>query len=300
MRHPERKQHNCCPKPATQRARELPSGLVATRKGPGELCSIFVATQSRTKPHTPHFTQSQLLATFDTIVITGPERVRTNHPIVEREMKILRALWRDEAGVILSAETVVVGTVAVLGLSAGLSVVATSVGEELKEVGFSIRSLDQSYRIPAQQGTCAYVAGSSYQQPPVEESLERLCAVAEEAEHAEREHHERVERAVERREREMQEGRERNVRREQTLRAQEVEARKHKERLEEEVQMLQQRVREMQGKARELEKNNQSQRRSADAKRRAADAAKKAAMEKKRREERNKNKKPPKKKNDRE
>ncbi len=57
-------------------------------------------------------------------------------------MKWSQRLWKDEAGVILSAEAVLVGTVAVIGLSTGLSVVATSVNEELKDVGFAIRSLD--------------------------------------------------------------------------------------------------------------------------------------------------------------
>ena len=64
-------------------------------------------------------------------------------------MRILSTLWNDEAGVLLSAEAVVVGTVAVVGLTAGLSTVATSVNEELKDVAYAIRSLDQSYSIPA-------------------------------------------------------------------------------------------------------------------------------------------------------
>ena len=34
-------------------------------------------------------------------------------------MNLLKKLWRDEAGVFLSAEAAVVGTVAVLGVSAG-------------------------------------------------------------------------------------------------------------------------------------------------------------------------------------
>ena len=76
-------------------------------------------------------------------------------------MKVLRQLWSDECGVLLSAEAVVVGTVAVVGLTTGLSVVATSVNEELKDVAYAIRSLDQSYSIPAQEGCGATTAGSS-------------------------------------------------------------------------------------------------------------------------------------------
>ena len=59
-------------------------------------------------------------------------------------MRLLNEFWSDENGVLLSAEAVVVGTVAVVGMTAGMSVVATSVSEELKDVASSIRSLDQS------------------------------------------------------------------------------------------------------------------------------------------------------------
>lgn len=92
-------------------------------------------------------------------------------------MNLLAKLWQDEAGVILSAEAVVVGTVAVLGVSAGLSTVATSVNRELQDVAFAIRSLDQSYEIPGQQNCCASTAGSSFRQQAVDQSLLQLCAV---------------------------------------------------------------------------------------------------------------------------
>jgi hypothetical protein len=72
---------------------------------------------------------------------------------------------------------VVVGTVAILGVSVGLSVVASSVNQELQDVGFAIRSLDQSYEIPGQASCRAYTAGSSFRQQPVELSLMELGAV---------------------------------------------------------------------------------------------------------------------------
>jgi hypothetical protein len=74
-------------------------------------------------------------------------------------MNLFAKLWRDEAGVLLSAEAVVVGTVAVVGLTTGLTVVAKSVNEELQDVAFAIRSLDQSYSIPAIEGCGARTAG---------------------------------------------------------------------------------------------------------------------------------------------
>jgi len=114
-------------------------------------------------------------------------------------MGILRDLWKDEAGVIMSAEAVVLGTVGVIGLTAGLSVVADAVKGELKDFAFAIRSLDQSYEIPAQKGCGAWTAGSSFTQEPVEKSLAILCETvkkAEHAEHAEKSQQERLKKHV--------------------------------------------------------------------------------------------------------
>jgi Flp pilus assembly pilin Flp len=90
-------------------------------------------------------------------------------------MRLFKHLWRDEAGAILTAETVLVGSVAVLGVTVGLSTVATAVNDELKEVGFAIRSLDQSYGFVGQSSCRAWTAGSYYTQPRVEDSLAELC-----------------------------------------------------------------------------------------------------------------------------
>ncbi len=107
-------------------------------------------------------------------------------------MRLVSKLWHDEAGILLSAEAVVVGTVAVVGLTAGMSVVATSVNEELRDVGYAIRSLDQSYTIPAQKGCGAMTAGSSFKQAPVKESLNKLEQVFEKAEKQEKAQAERL------------------------------------------------------------------------------------------------------------
>jgi hypothetical protein len=108
-------------------------------------------------------------------------------------MNLFAKLWRDEAGVLLSAEAVVVGTVAVVGLTTGLTVVAKAVNEELQDVAFAIRSLDQSYSIPAIEGCGARTAGSSFTQEPVKKSLAELTAVIEKAEKEEKTQAERLE-----------------------------------------------------------------------------------------------------------
>jgi hypothetical protein len=107
-------------------------------------------------------------------------------------MNLFAKLWRDEAGVLLSAEAVVVGTVAVVGLTTGLTVVAKAVNEELQDVAFAIRSLDQSYSIPAIEGCGARTAGSSFTQEPVKKSLDELTTVIEKAEKEEKTQAERL------------------------------------------------------------------------------------------------------------
>jgi hypothetical protein len=90
-------------------------------------------------------------------------------------MQSWKDLWRDEAGAVLSAEVVLVGSVAVLGAVVGLNTAATAVDEELKEFAAAIRSLDQSYGYAGHQSCRAWSAGSYYRQPDVEQSLSELC-----------------------------------------------------------------------------------------------------------------------------
>jgi len=109
-------------------------------------------------------------------------------------MRIFRELWNDEFGVVLSAELVVLGTVGVLGLTTGLSMVSKSVNGELQDLAFAMRSLDQSYALPAQRACGAYTAGSSFKQEPVEKSLAILCDIARKADKDEKEEATKAER----------------------------------------------------------------------------------------------------------
>jgi len=89
-------------------------------------------------------------------------------------MKVLQALWRDEAGAILSAELVLLGTLGVVGATVGVKMAATAVNDEMKDLAGAFRSLDQSY---CYEGFCtphARTAGSCYQQEDVAVSLEKL------------------------------------------------------------------------------------------------------------------------------
>ncbi|MEO2033990.1 MAG: hypothetical protein ABGZ35_18095 [Planctomycetaceae bacterium] len=58
---------------------------------------------------------------------------------------MIKALWNDEAGVILSAEIVLIGTILVIGMVVGLVELQCSVVDELNDLGEAIGSLNQSY-----------------------------------------------------------------------------------------------------------------------------------------------------------
>ncbi|MFN0197894.1 MAG: hypothetical protein ACKVT0_14205 [Planctomycetaceae bacterium] len=58
---------------------------------------------------------------------------------------MLRKLWNDEAGFIVSAELILVATILVIGMVVGLSEVQHGVVQELNDVADAIGSINQSY-----------------------------------------------------------------------------------------------------------------------------------------------------------
>lgn len=58
---------------------------------------------------------------------------------------IANALWQDESGFVVSAELALVGTIASLGMVAGLAEASNNVHNELHDVGSAVGSLDQSF-----------------------------------------------------------------------------------------------------------------------------------------------------------
>ena len=82
--------------------------------------------------------------------------------------------WKDEEGVILSAEIVLVGTILVLGMIVGLVEVQSAVVAELSDLGDAIGNMDQSYQTPGimslkRSGFCGIKAatyGASYNDLP--------------------------------------------------------------------------------------------------------------------------------------
>ncbi len=81
----------------------------------------------------------------------------------------LHALWNDDRGFIISAELVMIATILVLGLIAGLTCVRDAVTGELFDVADAIDSLNQSYSYTGMHGCSApgcgrhsFTAGSCF------------------------------------------------------------------------------------------------------------------------------------------
>ena len=60
-------------------------------------------------------------------------------------MSVLKTLWNDESGVILSAELVLVCTILVLGLLVGMVELQCAIVGELSDLGSAFGNLNQSY-----------------------------------------------------------------------------------------------------------------------------------------------------------
>ncbi|MBI1311007.1 branched-chain amino acid aminotransferase [bacterium] len=58
---------------------------------------------------------------------------------------LINTLWNDENGFVVSAELVLITTIAVLGLVVGLSEVSHAINNELEDVASAFGSLNQSY-----------------------------------------------------------------------------------------------------------------------------------------------------------
>lgn len=72
------------------------------------------------------------------------------------------AFQNDEAGFVISAELVLVATVAVLAMVVGLSEVAHGVNQELEDVGSAFGSVSQSFHYKGQKSCKAWSAGTCF------------------------------------------------------------------------------------------------------------------------------------------
>ncbi|EAQ80142.1 hypothetical protein [Blastopirellula marina] len=77
-------------------------------------------------------------------------------------MSLLKRIWNDEAGFIVSTELILIATIVVIGLIVGLSAVRDAVTSELSDVAGAIQDMDQSYTLYGVTGHSAAVSGSDF------------------------------------------------------------------------------------------------------------------------------------------
>lgn len=76
---------------------------------------------------------------------------------------MLRKLWNDEGGFIISAELVLIATIVVIGLIVGLTSLRNQIVQELVDVGQAIGSLSQSYAFSGtKKDGVGWTDGSAY------------------------------------------------------------------------------------------------------------------------------------------
>ena len=91
---------------------------------------------------------------------------------------MMKNLWNDEAGFIVSVELILVAVILVIGLVTGLSAVRNAVLEELEELGDAILAINNSYYFGgSQQGTCASTGCTRFGDGPGNVEVE-LCTCA--------------------------------------------------------------------------------------------------------------------------
>ena len=78
-------------------------------------------------------------------------------------LNLINALKNDEAGFIVSAELVLISTIAVLGLVVGLSEVSLNINNELEDVGSAFASVQQSYSTETICGHKGILGGSGFE-----------------------------------------------------------------------------------------------------------------------------------------
>ncbi len=75
---------------------------------------------------------------------------------------LLLTLWKDEAGFIVSAELVLIATIAVLAMVVGLAEVAGSINQELEDVASAFGSVNQGFRYQGLTGHGGTVNGACF------------------------------------------------------------------------------------------------------------------------------------------
>ena len=86
-----------------------------------------------------------------------------NHGEYQLMMNLLNNLRNDENGFIVSAELVLVATIAVLAMVVGLSEVANAVNQELEDVASAFGAVNQTYETRGFEGHQGESYGSVFE-----------------------------------------------------------------------------------------------------------------------------------------
>ena len=76
--------------------------------------------------------------------------------------KMMKRLWSDEAGLVLSSELVFMSSIVAIGMVVGLSAARDGVSSELADVGSAINEYNQGYLVNGITGHSASVAGTHF------------------------------------------------------------------------------------------------------------------------------------------
>jgi Flp pilus assembly pilin Flp len=74
--------------------------------------------------------------------------------------RLLRNLWKDDAGALIASEFLFIATILVIGIVIGLTNVRDAINCELTELGNAILALSQGYAFSGSSGGGAEVDGS--------------------------------------------------------------------------------------------------------------------------------------------
>jgi Flp pilus assembly pilin Flp len=75
---------------------------------------------------------------------------------------MMKRLWNDEVGAVVSAELVLVLTILVIGMIVGLAAVRDAVVTELADVAQAIANIDQTYSYPSIAGHHSFTGGGIF------------------------------------------------------------------------------------------------------------------------------------------
>lgn len=75
---------------------------------------------------------------------------------------VVAQLIQDEAGFIVSAELILIGTIAVLAMVVGLSEVSININNELHDVASAFGAMNQSFRANGMNGHGGSSSGSNF------------------------------------------------------------------------------------------------------------------------------------------